>query len=61
MLLAPLLALALLASAIAACDASTTAPAELRRVPTKPAAIEGDTTACQRGWVVITGAYVCNP
>ena len=55
------LVLALLASAIAACDSRATAPAEIRRAPTTPAAIEGDTTNCQRGWVIVTGAYVCNP
>ena len=56
-----LVALALLTAAIAACDARSTAPAEIRSAPFKPAAIIGDTTSCQRGWVVITGAYVCNP
>jgi hypothetical protein len=54
------LALALLAGAIAACDGSATAPAEMRRVPTQPAATEGDTTQCRRGWVIIAGVYVCN-
>ena len=56
-----LLALALLLTgAVAACDASTTAPTELRRAQTKPAAIEGDTLSCNRGWVIIAGWYVCN-
>lgn len=55
------LAFALLASAIAACDSRATAPAEMRRAPAAANEIAGDTTACQRGWVVITGAYVCNP
>lgn len=55
-----LLALVLLAAAAAACDAGTTAPAEIRRAQTKPAAIEGDTLSCNRGWVIITGVYVCN-
>jgi hypothetical protein len=55
-----LLALALLTGAIAACDASPTAPAGTRRAPTKPAAIEGDTLRCLSGWVIITGVYVCN-
>lgn len=55
-----LLALALLSCAIAACDAGTTAPAELRRAPAKPAAIEGDTLSCKHGWTIITGVYVCN-
>ena len=54
------LALALLSAAIAACDARTTAPAEIRRAPTRPAAIEGDTLECKRGWTIIAGAYVCN-
>ena len=54
-------ALALLTSAIAGCDARVTAPGDIRRAPMTPAAIIGDTTSCQRGWVIITGAYVCNP
>ena len=55
------LALALLLTgAIAACDASATAPTQLRPAQAKPAAIVGDTLGCLRGWVLITGAYVCN-
>jgi hypothetical protein len=50
----------LLASAVAACDARATAPAELRRAQAKPAAIEGDTLKCRQGWVIINGVYVCN-
>lgn len=55
-----LLALVLLAVAAAACDAGATAPAGIRPARTKPAAIEGDTLSCNRGWVIITGVYVCN-
>jgi len=55
-----ILALALLTSAVAACDAGTTAPAGIRPAAMKPAAIEGDTLTCKRGWVIINGAYVCN-
>ena len=55
------LALALLAGAIAACDRSATAPIETHRARTTPAVIEGDTLSCLRGWVIIAGAYVCNP
>ena len=54
------LALALLTASIAACDAGSTAPAPLRPAPKTPAAIEGDTLRCLRGWIIITGAYVCN-
>ena len=54
------LALALLASAIAACDARVTAPAELRRAPATPAALEGDTLSCKRGWTIVAGVVVCN-
>ena len=55
-----ILALALLASAIVACDRGATAPADIRPAPFKPAAtIEGDTTSCLRGWVIIAGAYSC--
>ena len=54
------LALALLASAIAACDTRPTAPAAVRVTPTPPAAIMGDTLLCTHGWVIITGVYVCN-
>jgi hypothetical protein len=54
------LALVLLASAIAACDARATAPAPIRPAATKPAGIEGDTLRCLSGWVIITGVYVCN-
>lgn len=55
------LGLFLLGTAIvAACDATPTQPEpDLARVQHK-AAIEGDTTACTRGWVVIAGWYVCN-
>ena len=56
------IAFALLTASIAACDARPTAPAaaELRRAPSAPAAIEGDTLRCLKGWVVINGFYVCN-
>ena len=54
------LGLALLATAIVACEAGTTAPGDIRPAPTQPAAIEGDTLGCTRGWVIITGVYVCN-
>ena len=56
------IALAFLAASIAACDAGPTAPAPapLRPAPTTPAAIEGDTLRCLRGWIIITGVYVCN-
>lgn len=54
------LALALLASALAACDARVTAPAEIRRAPATPAAFEGDTLSCRRGWAIIAGVVVCN-
>ena len=54
------IALAFLAASIAACDAGPTAPAPLRPAPKTPAAIEGDTLRCLRGWIIITGAYVCN-
>lgn len=50
----------LAAATIAACDASVTAPAPLSPARIHLAAIEGDTTRCQRGWVVINGWYVCN-
>ena len=53
-------ALALITSAIAGCDARSTAPTQVRRAPVTPAAIEGDTLSCKRGWVIITGQYVCN-
>jgi cytochrome oxidase assembly protein ShyY1 len=54
------LVLILLSAAIAACDARATAPAALRPALSKPAAIEGDTLQCKRGWVIVTGTYVCN-
>ena len=56
------IAFAFLTVAIAACDAHPTAPAtvELRRAPSAPAAIEGDTLRCLKGWIVINGFYVCN-
>jgi hypothetical protein len=54
-----LLVLAFLTSAIAACDARVTAPAEIHRASVKPAAIDGDTASCRRGWIIVTGAYVC--
>ena len=54
------IAFALLTSTIAACDAAPTSPApQLRRAPAAPAAIEGDTLQCLKGWVIITGVYVC--
>ena len=50
----------LAAATVAACDASVTAPAPVSPAGIRPAAIEGDTTRCLRGWVVINGWYVCN-
>lgn len=47
-------------AAVAACDAGVTAPAPVAPAHAPPAAIEGDTTRCLRGWVVIVGHYVCN-
>ena len=55
-----ILALALLACAITACDSRATAPSEIRRVPTTPAAFEGDTLSCKRGWAIIAGVVVYN-
>ena len=56
------IAFALLTSSIAACDGRPTAPAslEVRRAPAAPAAIEGDTLRCLKGWVIVSGFYVCN-
>lgn len=56
----PLTLALLLTAALAACDTRATAPTELRRAAATPAAIEGDTTQCLRGWVIVHGVYVCN-
>ena len=54
------IAFALLTATVAACDGAPTSPApQLRRAPAAPAAIEGDTLQCLKGWVIITGVYVC--
>jgi len=54
------LALALLTAAIAACDRGAASPTELRPATARPAAIEGDTLRCLKGWIIINGAYACN-
>lgn len=56
------LALGLIAVAtIAACDSHPTQPAgSLTRLPRQLRAIDGDTTQCAYGWIVINGVYVCN-
>ena len=48
---------------IAACDRAATEPDAARAKRAMGAArhddIEGDTTGCKNGWVVVTGHYVC--
>lgn len=49
----------LAAAAVVACDARVTGPVPVAPAQVPPAAIEGDTTGCLRGWVIIAGHYVC--
>jgi hypothetical protein len=53
------LALAAVAAAtIAACDNNITQP-DLRVAPTPRSSIDGDTSQCTRGWVVVQGHFEC--
>jgi hypothetical protein len=44
---------------IAACSDSPTQPSAATRIARSPVAIEGDTTQCEFGWVVVAGRYEC--
>jgi hypothetical protein len=51
----------LFVAAIAACDRSPTAPGSaLSKSTARAYTIEGDTTSCRNGWIVVQGRYQCN-
>jgi hypothetical protein len=56
---------AAIATLIAACSSDVTAPNRASVGVTQRSAvhddIQGDTTLCRSGWVVVAGRYVCNP
>jgi phenylalanyl-tRNA synthetase alpha subunit len=55
-----LLGAILVVTTVACADATTTPQPHGARAARDTTVIQGDTTLCRTGWVVVSGRYVCN-